>query len=96
MKLEGAGVVTYWQFPPEQTRCPVWKCEIELNSRSDALIHYKRQHATSAILCELCDRPVAAHSANTFIAHYQRTHPFKKVPYNLDDGSTNSSESQVS
>lgn len=68
---------------------------MEFVSRSHTIIHYKRQHAKKAILCDLCNKPIAAHSANTFILHYQRLHPFKRLPYGLDDGGTHAVDDQV-
>lgn len=95
IRLEGAGIITHWRFPPDQTSCPVRHCEIEFVSRSHAIIHYKRQHAKKAILCEQCQKPVAACSAYTLVVHYQRTHPFKKLPYGLGDEDAQSLENQV-
>lgn len=94
IKLEGAGIITHWTFP-DQTKCPNIHCQIEFATRSHAIIHYKRQHAKNAILCELCSKPIAAHSAGAFIQHYQRTHPFKKIPHGWDDEGTQCLESQV-
>lgn len=94
IKLEGAGIITHWKFH-DQTNCPNKQCQIEFASRSHAIIHYKQQHAKKAILCELCSKPISACSASTFIEHYQRAHPFKKIPYGLDDEGRQSLESQV-
>lgn len=94
IKLEGAGIITQWTFP-DQTKCPNKQCQIEFATRSHAIIHYKRQHAKNAILCELCSKPIATHTVNTFVNHYRQTHPFKKIPYGLDDEGAQSLGSQV-
>lgn len=95
IKLEGSGIITYWTFPPNQTNCPVRRCEIDFASRSHAIIHYKSQHAKEAVLCELCSKPVSAHAVGAFIEHYQRVHPFKKIPYGLDEMDAQCLEKQV-
>lgn len=95
IQLSCCGIDTEWTFPPDQISCPVTRCKKVFSSRSDTIIHYKRAHSKTAILCDLCNKPISVRSLNSFVLHYQRAHPFKKIPYGLHDESTYSSEKQV-
>lgn len=95
IQLSCRGIHTEWTFPSDQSNCPVRNCGKAFDSRSDAIIHYKRTHSQKAILCELCNKPISVGACNTFIIHWQRAHPFKKMPYGLDDEGTYSLENQV-
>lgn len=81
--LRGCGQTTYWRFPQDSKQCPVKRCEEKFDSRLDAIAHYKLNHAMKAILCTLCDRPIAVNQPGTYEKHYLRLHPFKRMPFNF-------------
>lgn len=79
--LSGLGQVTYWRFPPNDKRCPVLKCQQNLESRSLAIAHYRKQHANNSIFCRPCNKPL--HDINNLciaINHFNINHPREKLP----------------
>lgn len=95
ISLTGYGISTQWVFPADQAKCPVKLCQLEFDTRSDCIRHYKRRHTKNAILCELCDKPISVGATDTFVNHFRRVHPFKKIPFNLDDENGCDTEKQV-
>lgn len=86
--LEACGIITKWQFPLNSTMCPATRCNKKFGSRAEAIAHYKQQHAKGAILCEICNKPlVVGTTSDYYIQHFERVHPFKRIPFNLN-GST--------
>lgn len=82
--LRGCGQKTQWRFPPNFNQCPVKRCGEKFETRSEAIIHYKKQHAKTSIFCFICDKPLAAQSWNNFQIHYQHLHPAVKLPKIFD------------
>lgn len=75
--LNGFGIQTVWQYPKNITYCTNRSCGCTFDNRSDAINHYKEQHADQFILCSVCTKPVAARS---FIKHYKNIHPHNEIP----------------
>lgn len=89
--LTGAGHITQWRFPKNLTRCPVSNCQKKCSTRSAAIEHYKNHHAIRAILCSICDKPVAAKTYDSFIEHYRKQHPQFDAPLDFkQSGNVNS------
>lgn len=80
--LYGCGQATKWHFP-NITRCPVHLCDARFGTRSDAIRHYKRCHASHSILCPICDKPIISQSPCVFVRHFKRLHPGVKVPFGM-------------
>lgn len=53
--------------------------------------HFKNNHAEGSILCYECQRPIRVRNFENYVQHYQRLHPFKKVPFagGNEDGPSN-------
>lgn len=62
-------------------RCPVTSCQELFDSRDDAINHYKEQHATKSILCNICKSPITTFSAKDFENHFKRWHPNDVMPF---------------
>lgn len=56
-------------------------CLLECGTNSAAIIHYKEEHASNAILCYICDRPIYAKQPKDFQIHYDTTHPDADMPF---------------
>ena len=88
--LNGCGYITQWRFPRNQQQCPKHLCRQEFKSRAAAISHYQEKHANDAILCEICDKPIATGKIKrlrhlSFLDHYKRLHPNTKIPYDFGD-----------
>lgn len=81
--LTGCDKVTRWKFPQHTIICPVEKCSKQFAVRSDAIAHYKSQHAHEAILCPICKIPIFATLTIFYKIHFMKAHPNMKFP--LDD-----------
>lgn len=95
IQLSSCGIETEWTFPADQISCPNRHCLKEFNSRSDAIIHFKREHSKKAIMCDMCNKPISGGSVSTFVAHYRHAHPFKQLPFGLGDNGAYSTGNQV-
>lgn len=93
--LTACGVTTEWRFPPKITHCPKRKCSEKFDSHSNALRHYIAEHASNAIFCSLCQKPITVYRSKSFCEHYRKAHPFNKIPYKFDDINESTSEMQV-
>lgn len=84
IKLEGGGIVSYWQLPANLKRCPVNVCPKVFENNSAVKEHYRLMHAKYAILCEPCGWPVMVKGKiSTFLKHFQKYHPNVKQPYDF-------------
>lgn len=84
--LEACGFTSKWQFPLNQTKCPVQRCEKEFETRASAIVHYKQQHAKGSILCELCNKPlIINNSFGSYLLHHKRLHLYQPIPYKFND-----------
>lgn len=81
--LYGCGYITQWRFPMHLKECPVRGCRLQFKNRQNTIAHYKKVHAKNAILCSLCNKPIAAKQASLFIKHYRRMHPKSSVPFDF-------------
>lgn len=81
--LRGCGQVTEWRFSKDLKQCPVNKCNLEFETRQEAIAHYKMIHANNSIFCTLCAKPICTGTTGKFLVHHGRMHPNEKVPYNL-------------
>lgn len=79
--LGGCGRITQWRYPNNLMQCPNVKCCKEFETRSNAIAHFKELHAKDAILCSICQKPIAAQYESVFIRHWERKHPQMKMPY---------------
>lgn len=80
--LNGCGYLTQWRFPTNQNQCPMHLCKEVFKSRSAAISHYREQHANHAVLCDVCNKPIAiGRNLSNIINHYKRMHPNAKYPY---------------
>lgn len=83
--LSGVGYITQWRFPVHSNECPLKSCREKFGLRSDAIAHYKRQHAMNAIHCAICDRPISTGKLRwNFIQHYKIMHPGVKMPFDFE------------
>lgn len=76
-------IITHWEFPQNNKKCPVQNCPESFDTRTDCIKHYKRQHSMRAIVCNICDRPISTHKAWDFIRHYKRIHPDEVIPFDF-------------
>lgn len=83
--LNGCGRITKWRFSKDLKQCPVSKCNLEFETRQEAIVHYKMTHAKNSIFCALCDKPICTDTTREFLIHYGRMHPNEKVPFNLGE-----------
>lgn len=83
--LKGCSQITHWRFPQNITYCPVPLCKLMFGIRSDAIFHYRKKHADHAILCQICEKPIATKSPCNFVRHYRRVHPGMQVPFGFGD-----------
>lgn len=81
--LSTSDQVSHWRFPQNTSQCPVKSCQEEFDSRSDAIAHYKHEHADKAIFCPPCNKPIAVRRLAQFLTHFHKKHPFKKNPYDV-------------
>lgn len=81
-----------WRFP-DTSSCPVRGCSIQFDCRLDALIHYKRQHAHAAALCQLCDRPIRIDvNSYAFTQHFRSMHPNQQIPYGFGNSANHTTD----
>lgn len=78
--LNGCGMRIMWQFPPRITHCPVKCCFKRFGVRSDAIVHYKENHAERSTLCPICNSPVIMRRFGDINDHYKRRHPNSDLP----------------
>lgn len=83
--LNTCGLQTEWRVPAGMLKCPNLMCQQIFKVRSDLIRHFKNNHAEGSIACNLCEKPIRAANFDQFVAHYQRLHPFVKVPYTSGD-----------
>lgn len=83
--LEGCGQISQWQFPADLTKCPLDNCDIQFAVRSDAIIHYKNQHAKKSIYCSICDIPIYAEHVEDLKGHYEGKHIDVDVDLNFKE-----------
>lgn len=67
-----------WPFP-RITWCPHRGCPASFMFRRDALDHYNKQHAATAVLCTLC-QPQKPITISVIPLHYATVHPGAQVP----------------
>lgn len=77
--LGGCGLKFTWRFP-QSTQCPVKNCKIQFGKRSDAIDHYKVNHAKKTTLCPACNSPILMRSFGDIAFHYRKRHPNKDLP----------------
>lgn len=82
--LNGCGQITQWRFPKGMERCPLISCQELFDDRSEAIDHYKMQHAKKSILCYVCDIPIYTYSSKDFEAHFRRMHPDAEIPFQFN------------
>lgn len=73
-----------WSFPKKFKRCPVKSCSERTSNRAALKAHYKETHAEHAILCEICNIPIAILNRNNLYnlrQHYSSKHPNVDVPF---------------
>lgn len=78
--LSGCGIRRMWQFPPCITKCPVKNCMKCFSSRSEAIVHFKTNHAERSVLCPICNFPKLMRKFSDIKQHYNRIHPNSKLP----------------
>lgn len=83
--LEGGGQIEQWRFPDEFAQCPVEECGTQFTVRMDAITHFKKQHAKSAMYCSICDMPITAERSEDSKEHFHEKHPDVDVELNLDE-----------
>lgn len=66
-----------WLFP-ETNSCPNGHCSTVNKSRKAAMIHFQERHAKDAILCEVCNKPIA--QKRHFFNHFLNMHPKNPLP----------------
>lgn len=95
--LSARGITTYYSFPPHITHCPKPTCLERFETRLIAKNHYIAEHASEAIFCSLCSKPITVNllHPDAFVKHFQKMHPFNKIPFDFDDKNTSTSEIQV-
>lgn len=85
--LSGCGIRVTWQFPPRIKRCPWKNCLKGFGVRSDAIVHFKRNHAERSTLCHICNKPILMRRFGDINHHYRRRHPNVNLPSYLDKSS---------
>lgn len=78
--LSGCGLKFMWQYPRNIKKCPVRNCLKLFDTRSDAIIHFKRNHAKRSTLCSICQGPILMRTFGDINHHYKRRHPNADVP----------------
>lgn len=72
-----------WRLPQNTTRCPLKTCGEAYENRSALKLHYQQQHASTMVLCEICEKPLRAQHVSTYVKHYRDKHPDSGLPTNL-------------
>lgn len=72
-------------MPAGMLICPNKGCQQIFKVRSDLIRHFKNNHAEGSIACNLCQKPIKVAQFDQFVVHYQRVHPFMKIPYTGGD-----------
>lgn len=80
IKLEGCGIVSYWQLPANLNRCPVINCRMVFENGAALKKHYKLHHAMHAVFCEPCGWPVMSKCPQQFQTHFRKYHPNMAKP----------------
>lgn len=73
----GFGVTTCWRYPEDINYCLNLGCGLIFENRSDAIKHYKRQHADHFVFCSICTKPV---SVDNFKRHCKNIHRNGEIP----------------
>lgn len=84
--LSGLDRTTFWKFP-QQNFCPHPYCQKDFENRSEAIGHFKSEHAKYAILCSVCEpqKPIYTYSRVGFKAHYRNHHPNAEIPFGFGE-----------
>lgn len=85
--LSAFGINTKWRFPNDLTSCPTTRCNFVSDSRSTLIGHYKTKHASHALLCDVCNKPIICNSKYNFRRHFWIMHRGKTIPHGLGNGS---------
>lgn len=76
--LTGMNKISTWRFP-NTTNCPLFRCEFKSKSRSQAIKHYRSNHASTSVLCFLCKKPISVKNNTTnYRTHFKNIHPHVK------------------
>lgn len=67
-----------WRFP-NTTECPLSDCKLSCSSSFLALIHFTVHHATTAMICIICNKLFSVENPTKLIDHFKRHHP-NEVP----------------
>lgn len=69
-----------WQFPQRTRKCAWRQCTKLFDKRSDAIDHFKINHAKRSTLCPICKVPVQMRCFGDINYHYKRKHPNVELP----------------
>lgn len=82
--LHANGITTKWRYPKNLRHCIVHNCHERFRSKSDAMAHFRGNHAIGSILCSICDRPIrSSKGPNDFRRHFAHKHPNHTIPFNF-------------
>lgn len=83
--LQTCGITTKWRYPENVRECVVLNCHEKFRSKSDAMAHFRQNHAIGSILCSICDRPIrSSKGLNDFRKHYAYKHPNHSMPFDYE------------
>lgn len=68
-----------WQFP-DTDKCPLVGCGLSFSSRLFAIMHFRLNHSSSAMLCMVCAVPFASTDTSNLVQHYESHHPDANLP----------------
>lgn len=68
-----------WKFPDTE-KCPLDGCDLSFSSRIFALVHFRMNHSSTAMVCPICDIPFSSVSTSNMEQHYAIYHPDANLP----------------
>lgn len=68
-----------WKFPDTE-KCPLDGCDISFSNRSFAIIHFRSNHSSTAMLCTICNIPFPSACTSNLEQHYELYHPDASLP----------------
>lgn len=81
IELSACGITTYFRMTSKQ--CPVSNCRLKFERKSEAIAHYTDLHSKGSLYCPLCSKPIRIQSLSHIKIHFERAHPYEKVPFDL-------------
>lgn len=82
--MTGCDQISQWRFPNTLKQCPIRDCRKKFQLRTNAIAHFKKNHAKKSVFCRLCDKPLEFRDMHHFEQHYRNFHPMAALPFDFD------------